>query len=120
MADFLTVETLAEWAKQPAWADSDLARALLTVVSDWIRDHKPGLADDDPAAQVVVFEVTRDALLAGDLGPYSSVTKTTSHSSRQVTIDRAVVDMFITPRHRRMLGLGSTAAPRGHFPKNDY
>ncbi|MBU8833604.1 hypothetical protein [Mycolicibacterium goodii] len=120
MADFLDAGTFASWAKRPAWANDELAKALLTVASDWIRERKPGLPDNDPAAQVVVFEVTRDALLAGDLGPYSSVTKTTSHSSRQVTIDRGVVDMFITPRHRRMLGLGSMAAPRGHFPKNDY
>ncbi|AEL98171.1 head-to-tail adaptor [Mycobacterium phage BigNuz] len=120
MADFLDAETLADWAKQPAWADSELAGAWLTVVSDWIRDNKPGIAADDQAAKIVVFEVTRDALLAGDLGPYSAVTKTTSHSSRQVTIDRAEVEKFITPRHRRMLGLGGMAAPRGHFPKNDY
>lgn len=120
MAVFLDAATFANWAKNPAWASDPLAASLLTVVSDWIRDKKPDIVDDDQAAKVVTFEVTRDALMAGDVGPYSQVTKTTSHSSRVVAIDRSAVERWITDRHRRMLGLPINAAPRGHFPKCDY
>ncbi len=120
MAEFLSVETFADWAKTPAWADDQLATSLLTVVSEWIREHKPEVADDDPAAQIVCFEVTRDALVAGEFGPTTSWSKTVAHRARAVTVDRAALERFITDRHRRMLGLPLRAAPRGRFKVGDY
>lgn len=120
MEPFLDQVTLAEWAKRPAWSTDPLAGALLEVVERWIRAHCPGIADDDQGARVVVFEVTRDALLSGEVGPYSSIEKRTAHSSRSVTINPAVVERFVTGRHRQMLGMGVRAAPRGHFPRFDY
>lgn len=120
MAAFLDPAAFAAWAKRPAWESDQLAIALLQVVEKWIRDHKPGVADDDQAAQVVVFEVTRDALLSGEIGPYRSLEKRTAHSSRAVTIDPAVVERFITGRHRQMLGMSVNAGPRGRFKRGDY
>ena len=117
---FLDPAEFATWAKRPAWASDPLAAALLGVVEGWIRERRPDIADDDQAARVVVFEVTRDALLYGDLGPYRSMEKRTAHSSRSVTIDPSAVERFITGRHRQMLGMSVKAAPRGHFPKCDY
>lgn len=119
MAAFLDVGTFAAWAKRPDW-DSELAAMLLDVVADWIRDRKPDLAGDDQAAQIVSFEVTRDTLMYGDLGPFKQGEKRTAHSSRSYALDRAVIEKFITDRHRRMLGVSLRAAPRGHFPKCDY
>lgn len=101
-------------------AETPLVEALLVVVSDWIWDNKPGVADGDSAAKVVAYEVTRDALMFGDFGPMTSFTKSTAHSTRAGTIDRAAVEKFITDRHRRILGIALRAAPRGHFPKCDY
>lgn len=115
MADFLDAAAFANWAKTPAWASDPLAAALLTVVSDWIRDNKPDVADDDPAAQVVVFEVTRDSLLSGEFGPVSSFTKVVGHRTRTAAIDRSVVEKFITDRHKQMLGLSTGPRPAYYF-----
>lgn len=120
MADFLDAATFADWAKNPAWATDQLAASLLWVVSDWIRERKPDLNDDDQAARVVSFEVTRDALMYGDFGPMSSFSRTVGPRSKSGTIDRGVVEKFITDRHRRMLGISLRAAPRGRFKRCDY
>lgn len=120
MAAFLDVATFATWAKRPDWSSDPVATALLDVIADWIRERKPDLASDDQAARVVSFEVARDTLMYGDLGPFKQAEKRTAHSSRSYTLDRGVVEKFITDRHRRMLGISLRAAPRGHFPKCDY
>lgn len=120
MADFLDAATFATWTKNPAWATDPVSASLLTVVSDWIRDKKPSIADDDQAAKIVVFEVTREAMLFGRYSGLSSFEETTGHSSRSGTLRWREIEKFITSRHRQMLGLMSVAAPRGHFPKCDY
>lgn len=120
MDPFLDPATFATWAKNPAWGSDLLVEPLLKVASDWIWDHRPGIAVDDQAAQVVVFEVTRDALMAGEFGPYSEFTKTVGHRTRSATISRASIERFITERHRQMLGIAQMAAPRGRFPRGDY
>jgi hypothetical protein len=120
MDPFLDPSTFASWAKNPTWGSDPLVEPLLTVASDWIRERRPGIAADDQAAQVVVFEVARDALMAGEFGPYSEFTKTVGHRTRSATISRASIERFITDRHRRMLGIALVAAPRGRFPRGDY
>ncbi len=120
MEPFLDVATFATWAKKPGWVGDPLATSLLQLVSDWIRERKPDIAQDDPGAQVVTFEVTRDSMMYGDFGPQTAYLKATSHSQRSGTIDRAVVEKFITDRHRRMLGIGVKAAPRRRFKRFDY
>ena len=115
MAAFLTPQQFADWAKKPAWANDPLAAALLTTVEGWIRTNKPGIADDDAAAKVVTFEVTRDALIYGDFGPLSEFTKKTAHSERSGTIDSEKVEQFITDRHRQMLGLTTYPKPAYYF-----
>lgn len=106
-------------------AESAQATPLLQVVSEWIRERKPGIDDYDvtivdPAAIVVSFEVVRDALLCGEFGPVTSYTKTMGPRTRSVTFDRDAVSRFITDRHRQMLGLVAKAGPRGRFAKYDY
>lgn len=120
VAGFLDVATFASWAKRTDWSTDQLATSLLTVVSDWIRDHKPDIADDDPAAKVATFEVTRDAMLYGDFGPMVSSSKGMGPRSKSGTIDRAAVERFITDRHRRMLRIPLRAAARGNFKRSDY
>lgn len=117
---FLSVATFASWANNPAWDADQLATSLLQVVSDWIRIRKVGVADDDAAAQVVTFEVTRDALLYGEFGTFSSFSKTVGPRSKSGTLDRHAVEKFITDRHRRMLGISVLAGPRGKFKPCDY
>ncbi|UJL29927.1 hypothetical protein HZU38_05350 [Mycolicibacterium vanbaalenii] len=115
MAAFLDVATFATWAKRPDWSSDPVATALLDVVADWIRERKPDLAADDQAAQIVSFEVTRDALMYGDLGPFKQAEKRTAHSSRSFTLDREVVERFVTDRHLRMLGLSTGPRPAYYF-----
>lgn len=121
MADpFLKVGAFAGMFRPLTDAESQVAGPYLEVVSDWIRDNKPGVDDDDSTAKIVVFEVVREALLYGDVAPLTSFSKTMGPRSRSGTFDRGVVEKFITDRHRRMLGLVVNAGPRGYFPKCDY
>lgn len=117
MEPFLTAAEFASktWVNMPEWASSELAAALLVVVSGWIRDHKPDIDDDDPGAQLVCAEVTRDALLYGEFGPAVSFSKTVAHRGRAATIDRAALEKFITDRHKRILGLSIGVKPAYHF-----
>lgn len=105
-------------------ADSPVAERLLEVVSDWIRAKVVPrvLADDDPAAQQVVFEVVRDAIAYGALERFKSFSNTTAHRTESGELDEAfkAFDDYLTDRHKRLLGIPLRAAPRGHFVACDY
>jgi hypothetical protein len=117
---FLDAATFAIWAKNPAWTSDPVAASLLQVVSDWIRDRKPDIAPDDPAAQIVVFEVTREALTYGKYSGLSAFTEIVGHRQKSGTIRFREIERFIVARHYKMLGLNVSARPRGHFKKCDY
>jgi hypothetical protein len=117
---FLDVAVFADWFRPLSGAESEVVEPYLQVVSDWIRDRKVGVADNDAAAQVVTFEVTRDALLYGEFGTLISFSKTVGPRSKSGTFDRTAVEKFITNRHRRMLGIPVLAGPRGQFKRCDY
>ena len=123
MADpFLNIDDFtAEHQGALSAGETTTATRLLQVVSDGIRALKPDV--DETAAKQVVFEVVRDTLAYGHLGPLSSFQNITSRRQEGGTFDAAAkaVDDFLTARQRRLLGIGSsTVAPRGHFPKCDY
>ena len=117
---FLDAATFADWFRPLSSAEDLLAESLLEVVSDWIREKKPDIADDDQAAKVVTFEVTRDALRYGDFGPLVSFSNTVGPRAKSGTFDRGSIEKFITDRHRRILGISVLAGPRGHFVRCDY
>lgn len=120
---FLEVTAFATMFGRPLRAsETAVAAPLLEVVDGWIRERKPDLPFDDPAAILVAFEVTRDALMYGKYGPLSSFQDTVAHRTKAGTIDAKFVERFITDRHREMLGINtvSTAAPRGTFKVCDY
>lgn len=97
------------------------AERLLQVVSDGIRARKPDA--DTQAATVVVFEVVRDAMAYGHLGPLSSFTNVSAHRQEAGTFDSGrPVDDYLTVRQKRLLGISAaaTAAPRGAFTPGDY
>lgn len=98
------------------------AERLLQVVSDGIRSRKPDV--DETAAELVVFEVTRDTLNYGGLEVFSQYTNTTSRRSESGIFDpnARAVDDYLTARQKLILGLSATAGagPRGHFAKCDY
>lgn len=120
---FLDIDEFAdEYQGTLSDGETTTAERLLQVVSDSIRARKP---DADPtAAALVVFEVVRDAMTFGHLGPLSSFANITAHRQESGTFDGAVrtSDDFLTARHKHLLGipLASTAAPRGGFTAGDY
>lgn len=117
---FLDAAAFTDMFRPLSDAEDRQVTPLLQVVSDWIRDRKPDIEDDDPAAIVVTFEVAREALLYGKYGGLSSFDEETSHSKSSGTLQFREIERFITSRHRQMLGLIASAGPRGHFLKCDY
>lgn len=110
----------AEYQGTLTVGESTTAERLLQVASDRIRDLAPNARTTD--AQQVVFEIVRDAAMYGHLGPLSSFQNITSRRQEAGTFDEMAkaVDDLLTRRHRVMLGLAGTAAPRGRFKKCDY
>lgn len=115
-----------EFAAQYQGALSDgekvTAERLLQVISDGIRARKVIEADPETAA-LVVFEVVRDAIAYGHLGPLSSFTNVTAHRQEAGTFDAGrPVDDYLTVRQKRLLGIpvSYNAKPRGAFTPGDY
>ncbi len=123
MAAFLSSDGFtAEYQGTLSEGEITTVTRLLDVVSDRIRELVPDIADDSQAAKQVTFEVVRDAVMYGGLEKLSSFQNITSRRQEAGTFDemaKAVNDL-LTVRHRRMLGLCATAAPRGLFTKCDY
>ncbi|OIN79343.1 hypothetical protein [Mycobacterium malmoense] len=125
MADFLALEEFTtEYGGSLTEAETPIATRLLQVVSDWIRSQAAlySITPDDDAAAQVVFEVVRDALRYGDFEKLSSFANTTSRKTESGTFDAAqkVIDDYLTPRHKRLLGIPVNAAPVGSFKACDY
>ena len=122
-APYLDIDDFtAEYQGTLTEGEAVTAERLLQVVSDSIRTRKP---DADPvAAALVVFEVVRDAMSFGHLGPLSSFANISAHRQESGTFDGSArtADDFLTPRHKRILGIpvAATASPRGAFTAGDY
>lgn len=109
MADpFLSLADFPTWFGQTLTAaQTALAGPMLQVASDRIRELKPAIADNDPAAKVVVFEIVRDALIYGHLDKLSSFQNITSRRQEAGTFDEMAkaVDDLLTGRHKALLGI---------------
>lgn len=122
-APFLDINAFtAEYQGTLSTGETTTATRLLQVVSDGIRGLKPDA--DDFAAKQVVFEVVRDAVKYGDLGPLSDFLNRTGHREESGTFDESAkaVSDYLTARQRRLLRITApnTAGPRGSFTKCDY
>ncbi len=125
MADlpFLDIDDFAaEYQGALSEGEKITAERLLAVISDGIRARKPDV--DADAATLVVFEVVRDAIAYGHLGPLSSFTNVSAHRQEAGTFDAAgrTLDDYLTTRQKRLLGIAAAtaAAPRGSFTPDDY
>ncbi len=108
MAAFLEIAAFtAEYQGTLSTGETATATRLLDVVSDRIRELKPGIADESPAAKQVTFEVVRDAVMYGGLERLSEFENETSRRRERGKFDEAAraVDDLLTSRHRRILGL---------------
>lgn len=123
MQPYLDIDDFtAEYQGGLSDGETTTAERLLQVVSDSIRARKP---DADPtAAALVVFEVVRDAMAYGHLGPLSSFANISAHRQESGTFDGAAraSEDFLTARHKRLLGIpvATAARARGAFAAGDY
>lgn len=120
-APFLDItEFQAEYRGTLTAGEVTTATRLLQVASDRVRDLAPNARTTD--AEQVVFEIVRDAAMYGHLGPLKDFENVTSRRKEAGTFDEMTkaVDDLLTKRHRQILGIGGTAAPRGRFKKCDY
>lgn len=118
---FLSIEAFqAEYPGTLSAGEIATATRLLRVVSDRVRALKSDV--DSSAAQQVVFEVVRDAAMYGALEKLSSFQNITSRRQEAGTFDEEakVVDDYLSPRHKRILGLAAIAVPMFNFPDCDY
>lgn len=119
---FLDIDEFAsEYQGALSEGEKVTAERLLQVVSDGIRSRKPDVAAD--VAAQVVFEVVRDAVAYGHLGPLSSFTNVSAHRQEAGTFDSSrSVDDYLSVRQKRLLGIPAsvTASPRGSFTPGDY
>lgn len=121
MPPFLTVDKLAAMLRPLTPAEAAQAQPLLEVVSAWIRNVRPGIANDDPAAILVCFDVLRGFLLYGRFRGLKDFSETVAHRSQSGGFfDTSAVGRFIDPYHRQLLGLSAVGGPVYHFPENDY
>lgn len=121
MADvtpFLSLTNFVGMFRPLSAAESVLADKVLKAVAVWIRDpsRRPDIAADDPMAELVSFEVTRDSLpgVAGNgmsLGGLTSYSVATDSRSEAGTIAELAGLLDFTDRHKELLGLATTATP---------
>jgi hypothetical protein len=127
-APFLDVDDFAlEYQGELGAGERLTAERLLQVVSDDIRSllEAAGKPVNDNAATQVVFEVVRDQMAYGHLGPLSEFRNVTSRreESGKFAAGANSAEDYLTDRQLHLLGLpatASTAAPRGHFTPGDY
>jgi hypothetical protein len=101
-------------------AQAQVATLLLQVASNWIVAQKPGIGPDDPAAKLVAYEVTANALRYGKYASLKSWSRSTLHKMDSGTLDDPSSALDFTDRHRSLLGLSLRSVPIGSFAVNDF
>lgn len=117
MADvtpFLDLPTFTGMFRPLSTQEQSLATLLLNAAAVWIRDpsRSPGLDSSDPMAQLVTYQVVRDALavpmaLVGHL----AYERGSDNRTEGGTLAAAADLLNFTEHHRELLGLSGAAAP---------
>ena len=111
---FLDVPTFAGMFRPLTAAETNLATLLLNAASLWIRDPArcPGLDSNDPMAQLVTFDVVRQALaVPAQFAGYTSYEQMSDDRSEGGTFAALADLLAFTEWHRELLGLSGAAAP---------
>nr|WP_260153031.1 phage Gp19/Gp15/Gp42 family protein [Hoyosella altamirensis] len=90
------------------------AELALKVASNQIRDLKPGIAEDDLAAQLVAHDMVKTAIVTGRYPGHSSYQESAGGANLSGNLAIAGGALELTDTHRRMLGLPVAA---GGTPK---
>lgn len=121
-APFLTVDQFeALWRPMKDAAETSWAELLLVAASAWIRDRKPGIAPDDPAAKTVVTAVVKAALLPGDWQGYRSWTRTVDDATTAAVLANPGAHLdFDAAGAFSLLGISLNPLPVAHFARDDW
>lgn len=111
-AVYATLEELkARWPDFPAGAD-DHATVLLEDASALMRAECPHLDSVDAAVlRLVCVDVVRNAMQTPDVGAgVSSLNLSAGPFSQQVSYRNEADDLYLTKKHKRLLGCGRQRA----------
>lgn len=117
---FVTAANLESLWRPLSGAEKEYAEILIAAASAWIRDRRPDIDSDDPAARLVVIEVVKAVLLPGQWQGYASWSKTVGERVEAATLANPTAALAFTDWHYELLGISRSARPVGHFPRNDY
>ncbi|MFI8664234.1 hypothetical protein ACIGKR_29855 [Rhodococcus qingshengii] len=115
MTQFATVEDVMRGRRPPTEAEKADIESMIAAAGLWIRDRKPGIANDDQAANFVIIQVVRTALDTEKYRGLISFTKTTGGVSRSGTLAKPGELLVFTDFHHQLLGISATGTPSWHF-----
>lgn len=115
MAEFATANEVTRGRRPPTADEVANIEAMIAAAGIWIRGRRPGIADDDPAAQFVVIDVVRGAMDTEKYRGLISFTKTTGGVSRGGTLAKPGELLVFTDFHHQLLGISLVGAPSWHF-----
>lgn len=96
--------------REEAWAD-----LLLQAAAVWIKEQRPGIADDSLPAKVVSLDVVRTALETGKYTGHVSYSRTVGATAKSGTLAAAAGSLTWTDWHKEQLGISVRATPVGYF-----
>ncbi|MDV2474232.1 hypothetical protein F8M49_30080 [Rhodococcus zopfii] len=114
MADFAAPDDIFRGRPRPPGGDED-ATALIAAASQWIRERKPSIADDDPAAHAVVVHVVRAAMATDKYAGHVSYSKTVGGVTRSGTLANPGALLAFDASHYRLLGISESGGPSYYF-----
>ncbi|WP_063039719.1 hypothetical protein [Nocardia pseudovaccinii] len=121
MAAFATYTDVQNTWRTLTTPQTAYCNLLLDAAALWIRNRKPNIADDDPAAKSVSIQVVRDALQRDLFGGTSAGTHTVGNRSdswtlsRTATLEELARSLVFVDYHYELLGLAPAHGPRGAF-----
>ena len=114
MADFASPSDIFRGRPVPPGGEQD-AQDLITAASNWIRERKPDIADDDAAARVVVIQVVRAAMATDKYAGHVSYSKTVGGVTRSGTLANPGSLLIFGPSHYLLLGISAGGGPSFYF-----
>lgn len=115
MAKFATVDDINRG--RPPFSDDDKADAdaLIAAAGEWIRERKPGIADDDPAAHIVVIQVVRTAMDTRRYSGHTSYSKTVGGVTRSGTLANPGALLAFDDSHYQLLRISRSCGASYYF-----
>lgn len=115
MAEFATADDISR-GRRPFTPDELLdVKDLIAAASQWIRDRKPGIADDNATARLVVIQVVKAAMATEKYAGHVSYSKTVGGVTRSGTLANPGALLIFEPSHYQLLGISQGGGPSYYF-----